>query len=238
MYMNVIYKIEINDKYYIGSSVNYTKRKNDHLRKLRLQTHHNILLQNLYNKYGDNTIKFTILENVEDRNDLIKTEQKYLDEHCDNDNCVNLAKMAGGGAVYKLTKESIQKGIETKRRKGSLSNRYIPYRFPKEMIESRRGKHHTEETKKRISETNKEYYKNNPIKQETCKQNGKAFMEKRWADYNKPFNLIKNDTKYGPYKTIKEAATQGILSYYQISQLFHKRKSILHGVMIELLFDH
>lgn len=47
-----IYFIEINDKYYIGQSINMSRRLSRHLSDLKSNTHYNIKLQNAYNKYG------------------------------------------------------------------------------------------------------------------------------------------------------------------------------------------
>jgi group I intron endonuclease len=62
-----IYKIEnyTNDKIYIGSSVNMSKRIfYEHLNSLRKGTHHSIVLQRHYNKYGRDDLFFTVVEIV------------------------------------------------------------------------------------------------------------------------------------------------------------------------------
>lgn len=76
-----IYKITniANNKSYIGSSINMHKRKISHLNTLRNKKHRNIKLQNAFNKYGEQCFIFSVVEIVENTNDLIKTEQKYID---------------------------------------------------------------------------------------------------------------------------------------------------------------
>lgn len=60
-----IYKIDCNGKcLYIGQSINTRDRKNSHLRKLRKNSHNNIYLQRLYNKYGEYFI-FSLVEECE-----------------------------------------------------------------------------------------------------------------------------------------------------------------------------
>ena len=73
-----IYLITINYKIYIGSSNNIYKRRASHLYRLRKNTHNNPILQNLFNKYGENLFTFSILENCS-VDDLLKREQYWID---------------------------------------------------------------------------------------------------------------------------------------------------------------
>lgn len=59
-----IYKIEniVNNKVYIGQSINIYERWLAHKRDLRNNKHHNYYLQNSYNKYGENNFTFEIIE--------------------------------------------------------------------------------------------------------------------------------------------------------------------------------
>jgi group I intron endonuclease len=59
-----IYKIEnlVDGKIYVGSSIELIKRKSKHFYLLRKGIHDNIHLQNAYNKFGENSFVFTILE--------------------------------------------------------------------------------------------------------------------------------------------------------------------------------
>ena len=76
-----IYKIIniINNKIYIGSSVNLFKRKNSHFGKLNKGNHPNIHLQNSFNKYTKNNFVFEIVEELNNVEDLLKREQYYID---------------------------------------------------------------------------------------------------------------------------------------------------------------
>ena len=76
-----IYKIQSivkPERCYIGSSVDIPKRWYQHLSELKKNKHDNHKLQNHYNKYGKNDLVFSILICC-DREDLIPTEQFYLD---------------------------------------------------------------------------------------------------------------------------------------------------------------
>ena len=73
-----VYKIEciLNNKVYIGQSNNIYYRWSRHKSKLRKNCHLNYLLQNDYNKYGENNFKFIILEKTDV--DLISKETKWI----------------------------------------------------------------------------------------------------------------------------------------------------------------
>lgn len=76
-----IYKIQSSikpERIYIGSAVNYKRRKNLHLFNLRKNNHHSLKLQNHYNKYGENDLLFELII-VCEKHDLIKQEQIFID---------------------------------------------------------------------------------------------------------------------------------------------------------------
>lgn len=76
-----IYQIKnrINNKRYIGSAVNLKKRWRQHLNNLCRRRHYNKHLQAAFNKYGEEAFVFSILEKVEEPENLIGCEQHYLD---------------------------------------------------------------------------------------------------------------------------------------------------------------
>jgi group I intron endonuclease len=59
-----IYKIinKINGDFYIGSSKNILRRKNEHIKKLNSNKHQNTILQRAWNKYGELNFEFLIVE--------------------------------------------------------------------------------------------------------------------------------------------------------------------------------
>src|SRR5260221_8454885 len=61
-----IYKITCtaNKRIYIGSALNLYGRKAKHFSLLRRNTHHNPILQNAWNKYGESAFTFEVLEYV------------------------------------------------------------------------------------------------------------------------------------------------------------------------------
>ena len=74
-----IYKIiDLIGRFYVGSAVCLNKRKSVHFCELKKNKHHNPILQSYYNKYGESSLHFEVLEFCEKEN-LISREQFYLD---------------------------------------------------------------------------------------------------------------------------------------------------------------
>jgi group I intron endonuclease len=97
-----IYKIIniLNQKYYVGSSINLEERKQKHFRTLRRNKHVNDYLQNAWNKYGEENFKWEIVEILNDLDlaEIRKVEQKYID--ADFDNQYNIAKDTMTPGIY------------------------------------------------------------------------------------------------------------------------------------------
>lgn len=75
-----IYKIESQkypDKFYIGSANDISKRWNGHLFNLSKNKHHSSILQNHYNEFGKEDLKFSVLEEC-NCEILIEREREYL----------------------------------------------------------------------------------------------------------------------------------------------------------------
>jgi group I intron endonuclease len=130
-----VYKIKclINDKIYIGSSVNLRNRINRHYNDLVKQKHTSKHLQNAFNLYGNENFIVEVLEFC-DRETLIQKEQFFLDKLKPWDRLIgyNTCEIAGLPSKRKLTEE--QKAKISK----SLKGRVV-----------------SDETKKKISEGNK-----------------------------------------------------------------------------------
>lgn len=68
-----------NKKSYIGSAVNIKGRWRTHRSGLKHNKHHNRFLQRSWNKYGEESFEFSVLEYC-DKEELIAKEQNYLDK--------------------------------------------------------------------------------------------------------------------------------------------------------------
>lgn len=82
-----IYKIicTSNNKFYIGSSVDISRRFKDHTRALNENRHTNKYLQEAWNKYGKENFEFEIIENIDIIDQLPLREKLYIDDT----NCCN-----------------------------------------------------------------------------------------------------------------------------------------------------
>jgi group I intron endonuclease len=86
-----------NNKIYIGSSINVYKRTKTHFNELKNGIHANIHLQNSFNKYHGNNFKFSILEYIEMKTELLSREQYWIDIYQSYDQNIgyNICKIAG-----------------------------------------------------------------------------------------------------------------------------------------------
>ena len=132
-----IYKITntVTRKFYIGSAVNIKRRWAYHRSQLGANKHGNRHLQNSWNKHGEDSFTFEVLEYC-GKERLIEREQFYIDNEKP---AYNISPTAGSSLGVKHTDEA--------KRKISEANKGEKHAFY--------GKHHTDETKRKMSETNK-----------------------------------------------------------------------------------
>lgn len=95
---------KITDKRYIGSAVNVNKRWSYHKKDLCKKQHHSILLQRAWDKYGEESFDFILIENVEKEN-LISREQFYINERSE----YNICRIAGSCLGFKHSVETRRK---------------------------------------------------------------------------------------------------------------------------------
>jgi group I intron endonuclease len=108
-----IYKIKNikNGKVYIGSAINMRKRWNSHLNRLLHNKHDNQHLQASYNKNGISYYELSILEHVENLEELLNREQYWMDFYNSYDRkCgYNALKIAGSNWKMKVSDETRKK---------------------------------------------------------------------------------------------------------------------------------
>lgn len=124
---------ELNGHRYIGSTNNFKRRLIHHRSDLRTKSHHSIILQRAYNKYGEHRFYIEILEICEPiQETLFLLEQKYLDLHPEyNINPVANRPPGFKGEVSEDTRQKLR--IANLGKKHSLESR-------KKMSESQRKK--------------------------------------------------------------------------------------------------
>lgn len=138
-----------NNKFYIGSSINISKRIYEHFYTLKKGEHCNIHLQRAYKKYTKYFIAF-VMEDAE-KDILLEREQYWLDRLEASNPLIgyNISPSAIGTSGYKHTDEAKRKMSLSK--SGSNHHNY--------------GKELSEATKKRIGDGNR-----NKVRSEETKQ--------------------------------------------------------------------
>ena len=129
---------------YIGSAVNLRRRSRAHLNCLKGNRHENSRLQRAWNKYGEDSFRFEVLEYVLLLEDLIPREQHYVDTLKP---AYNLCPVVNSQLGMKRSEETLRKlSVWQKgKRKHSEETR-------RKMSESRTGRRLTEEQCRAISE--------------------------------------------------------------------------------------
>lgn len=211
---------------YVGGTTNFSDRKGDHLYRLRHSKHDNSKLQLAYDEYGEQALKFFILENVQtfDRNELDAREQFWIDKYKPE---YNLNPVAGNYFNEKArSKESQQKRLrtikgrkqsqETKDRRAKAIKEYwrthpakiIPDEMKKHLSEINTGNRNpnfglrrTDETKNKISQGNSK------LEYTFCSPDGQCVVIT---------NLYKSSDKFG-------------IPYWILRQLYRGRKSSYNG---------
>jgi group I intron endonuclease len=169
-----VYQIKniVNGKCYIGQSIRMCKREVSHLWHLRRDNEDNKHLQNSYNKYGEDSFRFTVLLYCEPF-ELTRYES-LLDSHYKNLSLsYNARACIDSNTGIRFSEETKRKISEANRgkqkseehkRKLSEANKGKPKSegFYRKMNEDRRGtkhplygKHHSSETKRKMSESKK-----------------------------------------------------------------------------------
>lgn len=137
-----IYKIlnVVTEHFYIGSSVNFKKRKWEHLNNLKKNTHHCKKLQAAWDEYGPDAFEFEILEEVADE-DALRIEDTYLMTHSGSIEFYNTMETSlhSPGSIRAETREKIANSLTNLYKTGDYNPRV--------------GKTHSPETKEKISKS-------------------------------------------------------------------------------------
>jgi group I intron endonuclease len=155
----------VNNKKYIGQSINIRRRWKEHRVELKANTHCNNYLQNSWNKYGKNLFEFIILEEcTEDK--LNSFEEKWINyfNSLNKNFGYNLSKVAvykkyNKNSIRNVRKERIYGSKEEYLNSVSFKNRYFKSGKNNPMYGVHKygedapmyGKKHTEESKQKIS---------------------------------------------------------------------------------------
>ena len=136
-----VYQIYFTDdipKRYIGSSTDIKQRWKLHKSGLKNGKYKNKPLQEAYNKYGIDNLKFFVIEYLPDETpqDVLFAVEQYWMDIVGFDNLYNICPNAADNTGFKFSEESKQKLSEAKRGENHPMH----------------GKQHNEETKQMMSE--------------------------------------------------------------------------------------
>lgn len=97
----------VNNKFYVGSTKNWSERKTRHIRDLINNKHHSILLQRSFNKYGKDKFIFALIETCYN---YLTREQEILNK-INFEDSFNISTKAHGGdyITYHPDREEILK---------------------------------------------------------------------------------------------------------------------------------
>ena len=168
---------------YIGSSCNIEARWKDHRLHLRGGRHGNRFLQRAWNKYGESSFGWVILEACREE-DLLEREQSYLPEEktrkaLRGNNLYNELPIAGSPKNYvtprTMTEEEKRKSSlrmkgnriwvgrkhseETKRKMSQKAMGNKSARFLRGKPSKVKGRKMSEDTRRKMSEAKKEYWR-------------------------------------------------------------------------------
>lgn len=161
-------KNKMNNKMYIGQSVNVNKRKSYHLWLLRNNSHFNPKLQNAFNKYGEENFEFVILEKC-NKEELDDKEIEYISRYNTTNNGYNICEGGEGSLGRTLSEETKQKisnantgrkqdEVAKKRKSEAIKELWKTAEYRKKMKQRpkpkpwNKGRRLTEEEKKHLSE--------------------------------------------------------------------------------------
>lgn len=144
-----------NNKFYIGSTNNISKRVYEHFYLLEKNTHYNKYLQRSYNKHSTYFIPL-LIEKVDDIERLRDIEQSWIDDLVAYDNKIgyNISPSVSGTLGYKHTDETKEKMRDAKM--GENHHNYgkpLPQSTRDAISRANKGKEVSEETREKIRKT-------------------------------------------------------------------------------------
>jgi group I intron endonuclease len=146
-----VYQIKnlVNGKVYIGSSVNIKARWSAHKSTLRKNSHHSAALQRAWDKYGESSFEFSILELAPSGPEMFERETHHVrvNDSANGRDGYNTLVIGGSAAGFRHSDE-------TKERM-SKAQRLIPIEKRLEYCVSFAGRQHTEETKEKMRKSNR-----------------------------------------------------------------------------------
>lgn len=204
-----IYCIEntVNGKKYIGMAQDIAGRWRSHKCELKNNVHGNSYLQHAWNKYGEQSFKFYVLENVS-KKDLPSAEIKWISRLGTFGNGYNLT--AGGEGQYKRNLTDEQKAHLSEINMGAKNPNF--------------GLKRSEETRKKMSEAMKGI-KRSKLSKAHKEAISRKIKGKPHPWFNKPILWVETGKIF---KSISEAAEKTGYSISGISCVCRKKRNSIY----------
>ena len=192
----------VTHKTYIGQSCDLYKRINRHFSELRSGTHHNILMQEDYNKYGESSFQYNEIAQTESQIDADTIELHLINKYFNDGILYNLNKNTHGGDIisYHPNLENIKTKMSESMKKRYEDNPDLKIQYSNKFSGAGNpmyGKHHSMESREKMSitkaqnpkiysnedrikmsESMKKRYEDNPIYREKSSES----LKNRWKD--------------------------------------------------------
>lgn len=203
-----IYKIENlkNGKMYFGQTIDYDKRKAEHLRALSGGYHKNRYLQSAWDKYGADSFSFSFVANCAE-NELDVFEKKYIsDYNSEAPNGYNLTCGGDGVRGMKWSEESRKRVSEARKGKpraprqnegqsaesrtkmsASMKAKWQDESYRDKVRISHTGKTFSQETKEKMSEAHRGRTQSN-ARQVLCVETGVIYPSVSKIDLGRKIN--------------------------------------------------
>lgn len=152
-----LYVIEntLNGNWYVGTTVDFDRRFSVHRRLLRTGRHHSPHLQYAWNKYGEAAFRFMRLTMIEDKAEMVRVEQNFLDTLNPPYNISPTAASSAGVKRSEATRERLRTAMRDPKRLEhirTLGCRPKSEEHRKRIAESHYGKKASEETRRKLRE--------------------------------------------------------------------------------------
>lgn len=201
--ISCVYKLTIRSYVYIGSTRNFAKRRNEHLWKLKNNTHQNHILQSIYNKHSEDNVIPEIIEKCA-IDILVEKEQYWMDYYKENDEkkVINIDPYAGNSQGRIVSIET-----RAKKRASMLGKNKGKKRSAEDSARKsirQKGRIITKEWRDKISATTKGIPSHRHQAKRFVLKNGKKYLfadfaelvgVKRWEMYQ-PYNYDKFQKKF------------------------------------------
>jgi group I intron endonuclease len=221
----------VNNKFYVGSTNDFKRRKTRHFSELRNGRHNNRYLQAAWVKHGEQAFVFVIVEDLPEDTDLLTAENIWLKEHVGKDYCYNIGVDATAPSL----------GLS-----GELSPTYGRKRTPEELAaQSWKGRTHTFESKEKIKQHLIGKPKSAAVRAKisaTLSGEGNYWHGKKRPDHgakvSRAIEVYKDGVLVKVYDSIKALRDEMNMTPPTVNRALKSGKQIVRGNFVGYLFKY